>query len=182
MAETAAQTVPATPEVEGQESSTVPCIKCNQPASIQDGGVMRGYGVQCRQCTNVYQILYRHLGGIPPTLQSMSCQEQMDFFKGGGQMLKTCPKNGRWAVVRSHLHSSMVRFKTEQVKTTIRREFLPLSVWQARGFDVQQIQQNGEKSTDAVPPSMFTFLPLFIFDDTTVTYTMHRSKLVLIVT
>ena len=76
----------------------------------------------------------------------------------------------------------MVRFKTEQVKTTIRREFLPLSVWQARGFDVQQIQQNGEKSTDAVPRSMFTLLPLFIFDDTTVTYTMHRSKLVLIVT
>ena len=159
-ADAEAQTVPATPEGEVPDASTVPCIKCSQPASMEDGGVMRGYGVQCRQCTNLYQILYRHLGGLPPTLQSMSAKEQMEFFKGGSEMLKTCPKNGRWAMMRSHLVSSMTRFKTEQVKTTVRREYLPLSVWEARGFDIEKSQRHGQKQSNEVPCFMFgVFFP-----------------------
>ena len=146
-----ALTVPTsqTQVLPAEDGGSQSCVKCGQTTDVTDG-VMRGYGVQCRDCTNIYQMLYRHLGGLPSTLQSMTAEEQMSFFKASSDMVKTCPKNGRWALVKSNLIASMTRFKTNQVKTTVRREFLPLRVWATRGFDVEKIKQHGQKQTDAV--------------------------------
>ena len=109
------------------------CVKCGKPTSLEMGAVMRGYGLQCNSCTNLYQIIYRHLGGLPDSLATMSSEQQKTFFSSAGEQLKVAPKNARWALVRKGLVHSLCHFKTEQTKTTVKRKFLPLTVWATKG-------------------------------------------------
>ena len=87
-------------QVNATESS---CVKCGLATTLNDGAVQRGHGLQCRSCNNVYQILYRHLGGLPPSFQGMSTEEQGNFFKSTGKDVATTPKNGRWSLVKKNL-------------------------------------------------------------------------------
>lgn len=130
------------------DTSLGSCVKCGLPTPAEDAPLQRGLSLQCRSCTNVYQILYRHLGGMPPTLAAMTTEDQQKFFRQTGDQVKVAPKNGRWSLVRSSLVTSMTKFRTQQTTTSVRKEFLPLSVWTSRGFDTDLIQAKGEKLED----------------------------------
>ena len=134
---------------ETQPDDTVfPCIKCGLDCSAKDSAVLRGANWQCKSCTNVYQILYRHMGGLPESWNNMTPESQVQFFKHAGSAIKCAPKNGRWSHVRSSLVSQMTHFHTEQRRIRCNREFLPLSVWATRGFDTKRIEANGEMRED----------------------------------
>ena len=138
-------------ETQEQINTTVSCcVKCGLATTLNDGAVQRGHGLQCRSCNNVYQILYRHLGGLPPSFQGMPTDEQGNFFKSTGKDLAATPKNGRWSLVRKNLVSSMVHFKKQQTTTSLTKDFLPLSVWQVKGFNTDEIKAKGERRDDAV--------------------------------
>ena len=126
------------------------CQKCGGDTKLADGAVQKSAGVYCRCCANIYQMMYRHLGGLPPTLNSMTAAEQKDFWKKSSEILQVAPRNGRWALVRSSLVSSLVSFRKEQRTRTVRREFLPLDVWQKQGYDIKKIQELGEKEENPV--------------------------------
>ena len=132
------------------ELHTSQCLKCGMPVS-EDDGKAKGAGLTCTSCQNVYQMLYRHLGGYPTTWNTMSPDEQQNFFRTSKQVLRSAPKNGRWSVLRANLVTEMTRFKVEQVTNTVDKHFLPLSVWQSRGFDTDKIVAKGEKREDEVP-------------------------------
>ena len=134
-------------QVNATESS---CVKCGLATTLNDGAVQRGHGLQCRSCNNVYQILYRHLGGLPPSFQGMSTEEQGNFFKSTGKNVATTPKNGRWSLVKKNLVTSMVSFKRQQTTTSLTKDFFPLSVWQVKGFDTKEIEAKGERRDDDV--------------------------------
>ena len=72
-----------------------PCQKCSVATSLGAGAVAKGSGLQCKSCWNLYQILYRHLGGLPESLTQMEPEKQKEFFKTTGEKLLTTPKNGR---------------------------------------------------------------------------------------
>ena len=133
-----------------------PCLKCGAACSLQDGAVAKGGGLHCNLCNCVYQILYRHLGGLPADVQKMSQEKQKAFFQEAGSVIKVAPKNARWSHVRSKLSTSLEEFHIEQTKTTVAREFLPLSVWEKRGFDKDNVEQNGE--TRKCPVTCLIFL------------------------
>ena len=135
------------PETQPDET-LFPCLKCGLDCSAKDGALLRGTAWQCKACTNVYQILYRHMGGFPDSWSQMTPQSQMEFFKHAGGAIKCAPKNGRWSHVRSSLVSQMTHFHTEQRRIRCTREYLPLSVWATRGFDTKKIECKGEKRTD----------------------------------
>ena len=127
-----------------------PCQKCSVATSLGAGAVAKGSGLQCKSCWNLYQILYRHLGGLPESLTQMEPEKQKEFFKTTGEKLLTTPKNGRWALVRKNVVTSVSSFRTEQVTHSVEKKFLPLSVWEKDGFDIKDIQARGESRDDDV--------------------------------
>lgn len=76
------------------------CVKCGMAVPEGLGNVCKSSGVQCKLCTSVYQLLYRHLGSMPAALQSFSATQQKEFFKQSGSLLQSAPKNGRWSLVK----------------------------------------------------------------------------------
>lgn len=132
------------------DSDQMPCLKCGSDTSIVDGGVLKGNGLHCRECHNIYQCLYRHLGGIPPGLTAMTAQEQATFFKNTSQALKSTPRNGRWSLIKSNLVMEMIHFRQKQSRVRVQKEYLPLSVWACRGFDTTEIKAKGHKVDNPV--------------------------------
>lgn len=126
------------------------CQKCGSDTKLADGAVQKAAGVYCKWCANIYQMMYRHLGGLPPTLNSMTATEQKDFWKKSSEIVQVTPRNGRWSLVRSSLVSSLVSFRKEQRSRTVRREFKPLDVWEKEGYDIKKIQERGEKEENPV--------------------------------
>lgn len=57
-----------TQAVPSAEGDIVSCFKCGAPA---DDGIAKGHGVVRKTCNNIYQLLYRHVGGMPPALQTL---------------------------------------------------------------------------------------------------------------
>ncbi|CAL1145392.1 unnamed protein product [Cladocopium goreaui] len=162
---------------ETQPDDTVfPCIKCGLDCSAKDSAVLRGANWQCKSCTNVYQILYRHMGGLPESWNNMTPESQVQFFKHAGSAIKCAPKNGRWSHVRSSLVSQMTHFHTEQRRIRCNREFLPLSVWATRGFDTKRIEANGEMREDKVFGEVWT-APLSTISDDDIRGTVEKEIL-----
>lgn len=153
-----------------------PCLKCGEECSAASGAILRGSSWQCRWCTNVYQILYRHMGGLPDSWSSLTPQSQQEFFKHAGSGIKCVPKNGRWSHVRSSLVTQMCHFHTEQRRVSLTREYLPLSVWAQRGFDTDRIEQYGESKKDAVFGEVWT-APLSTVSDEDIRGTVEKEIL-----
>lgn len=140
-----------------QSDPEMPCLKCGMPTSVETSRA-RGAGLTCQDCTNIYQMIYRRLGGTPMDLQAMSPEEQKEFFRSSGERVRVAPAGARWTLVRAQMVSSMTTFRTQQTKYSVAREFLPLSVWEKRGFNTQDIQEKGTRQDDAV-----SWLYIFMF-------------------
>ena len=138
----------------------LPCQKCLVLTSLDAGAVPKGTGLQCKSCWNLYQILYRHLGGLPESLTQMEPEKQKEFFKTTGEKVLSTPKNGRWALVRKSVATSVASFRTEQVTMSVEKKLLPLSVWAKDGFDIKDIEARGESRDDDA--TLFAF-DLYVF-------------------
>ncbi|CAL1151112.1 unnamed protein product, partial [Cladocopium goreaui] len=136
------------------------CVKCGCPTDDFDS-----HSLQCRQCWNVHQILYRHLGGAPSTLQSLQPDEQKKFFKDVGSKMKITPKNGRWALVRAAMVKSITHYRKEERVNSVKRKFLPLSVLEKKGYDVDAIKAHGDRREDEVFGEVFAAPILTISND-----------------
>ena len=137
-----------------------PCLKCGQTTSLSAGATDKTCGLMCKYCINVYQMLYRHVGGLPPSLNAMSPSAQAEFFRKSKEMIQTVGTNARWSMVKAALVNEVTRFKTEQFTHSVERPFLPLSVWAAKGFNTDDIQKNGEKRDNEVAGLRFSFRDL----------------------
>ena len=122
------------------------CCKCGSSTEDFDS-----HSKMCRQCWNVHQMMYRHLGGAPPTLVSMKVEDQKKFYKDVGSQLKVTPKNGRWALIRAAMVKSMTHYRKEERVNSVKRKYLPLSVLEKKGFDVEAIRAHGDRRDDEVP-------------------------------
>ena len=136
--------------VEADTVSSSTCVKCGLVVGEQTATQNLRYGLVCIDCNNIYQMLYRHLGGMPGSLHKMSQEEQQSFYRNANGAIKVAPRNGRWALVRASLVSSMTKFRTEQTVNSVTSDFLPLSVWAHRGFDTEKIQKEGQKRDNPV--------------------------------
>ena len=133
------------------EPDTQLCGKCGQEIADTSQAVLKGGCLVCFMCNNIYQMLYRHLGGMAHTVQSFSSERQKNFFKTAGACISAVPRNGRWALVKAELVRQMTSFRQEQMIVRVSSEFKPLSVWQKDGYDIELLQAKGEKRTNPVP-------------------------------
>ena len=133
------------------EPDTQLCGKCGQEIADTSQAVLKGGCLVCFMCNNIYQMLYRHLGGMAHTVQSFSSERQKNFFKTAGACISAVPRNGRWALVKAELVRHMTSFRQEQMIVRVSSEFKPLSVWQKDGYDIELLQAKGEKRTNPVP-------------------------------
>eukprot|EP00438_Fugacium_kawagutii_P024844 Skav233726 [mRNA] locus=scaffold2225:53325:53849:+ [translate_table: standard] len=141
---------PATEALETlvEEAFGEECQKCGLLCSLDNGAVQKGNGLQCNSCVNLYQLMYRHLGGLPPSLQALSAEAQVEFFRSAGKIVKTASKNSRWKLMKQQLSNSLVTYHTEQRRCRVNEERLPLTAWAARGFDVERVKSKGVKFDD----------------------------------
>ena len=67
-----------------------------------------------------------------------------DFFQKAGEL---CEKYGRleWSHVKGLLQDKLVEQEMLKQTVAVHGKFLPLSVWEQKGFDTERIKQNAEK-------------------------------------
>lgn len=151
MAEADAETqVVPTENGDDQVAEVFPCSKWGNPCFDQPGSIEKAGTWTCASCTNIYQMIYRHLGGSEGTLQSLSAKKQKEFFKNNAALIAAVPRNGRWALVKAGLIKEVATFRTQQMTVRVSSEFKPLSVWAKEGYDVSKIESKGEKRENPV--------------------------------
>lgn len=134
-------------ETQVDPTTPVACVKCGVDCTLDSGAIVKSGSLQCKWCTNIYQIMYRHIGGVPDGWNDLDAEDQKKFFKSSQEKLKAIGKNGRWACVKGALTTQLTHYHTEQTRTRINFEYLPLSVWKQRGFSTDDIVAKGEKKT-----------------------------------
>eukprot|EP00435_Cladocopium_sp_Y103_P063990 s1864_g25.t1 len=157
--------VQAVVETQEDEEQKMPdekptCCKCGSSTEDFDS-----HSKMCRQCWNVHQMMYRHLGGAPSTLVSMKVEDQKKFYKDVGSQLKVTPKNGRWALIRAAMVKSMTHYRKEERVNSVKRKYLPLNVLEKKGFDVEAIRAHGDRRDDEVFGEVFAAPILTISND-----------------
>ena len=146
--------------VEGSqpEPLMMACSKCGTSTNPgESGSRVKSNELTCSNCTSVYQMLYRHLGGTPEGIVKMDAASQKAFFKEAGSVIQTAPRNGRWSLVKSSLVKSITHYRTTQIRTRVTEEFLPLSVWAQRGFDAKLVETKGQKGENEARLRLFFF-------------------------
>ena len=135
----------------GSDGLMQACVKCGSPCQVTSGSILRQSGLQCGQCTNVHQMLYRHLGGLPPGLVKLDAEQQKEFFKNASHTMQNVVcKGGRWKLVRASLVNHIASIRQKQVTNRVTEDWFPLSVWKTKGFNTDDIQKKGYKCEDAI--------------------------------
>ena len=96
----------------------------------------------CGQCNSKAVMLSNMFGAWPlPEFKELSAQVQQQFWQESSS-----DKEGLKKAVEKHLVHSLIEART----ATEAGPFLPLSVWQKKGFDTDQIQAKAKKEWHAV--------------------------------
>ena len=120
------------------------CTLCNLRYE-QDKGRVHGRKFHCTPCASADRLLRRGLGD-KGELQSMPVSEQHAFFRKLHEERKANPDNRlNWQSVRASLISTLTTRQMTESSTTINSEFLPLSVWVARGWDAATVKRNSSE-------------------------------------
>ena len=128
---------PGTPE--GQDALRLSCRLCQQwkpPAQ----GRLRGDLFDCHGCLALQRSVARHLGEVPAELKKLSREDQAAFFRENAYHGRTPGTQVYWKTVRAALLTAVCSQRVEERRTQISGEFLPLSVWLARGWDESTVK------------------------------------------
>ena len=107
----------------------------------------------CRPCNSISTMTTRTVGALPE-IAGMSASETVDFFK---EAAATADSSGRfnWTRIRGVLISNLTRSVRRIQSAKEHGEFLPLSVWKARGFDPVVIASGGDRMQHPVLGEVF---------------------------
>ncbi|CAK8986341.1 Uncharacterized protein SCF082_LOCUS509, partial [Durusdinium trenchii] len=128
------------------------CVKCNRTVNLKAEKVVRkkGHsGLTCSACNSVTTSLYRHYN-VPNTgFSALSAQEQQAFYAKACELRAQDPDGKlRFSKLQGLLQESLVKrevFLTEKKDTG---KFLPLSVYEKKGYDLQPIRERAEQRQD----------------------------------
>ena len=129
------------------------CKKCRVPMDISRL-VQKSKGepkssLICRSCNASTTMLSRHLGKWPVQDFTLLPQDsQIAFWRKCSDVIQ---QNGRldYQHLRANLSMSLVQREVETTDVRWTEDFLPLSVWVAKGFDADLVKK-GEKETNPV--------------------------------
>ena len=92
----------------------------------------------CKACANVQQQLYRHLGSVDESLSDFTDAEQVKFFQEAGHAVNM-EGGGRWKLLKSVLVDKKVKIVEREQKLGVGSDYVPLSVWQQRGWKDEDV-------------------------------------------
>ena len=97
----------------------------------------------CRICNNVSTMNSRYIGKFDH-FDAMTSEEQKDFYLECQELAEKSP-NGRlqWSAVKQLLMNHLVKSVSRKRSIRLTGEYLPLSVWEKRGFNPLTILEKG---------------------------------------
>ena len=113
----------------------------------------------CRVCHNVVTQLYKNLD-----LQALPSRGT-----DGGFLQESQEPSGEWwqtriGKLKTLVEQTLVESEKQIVATRVQGKFLPLSVWQSKGYDVDQIKKTAQKRDSAMLlGSEHMYIHIYIF-------------------
>eukprot|EP00435_Cladocopium_sp_Y103_P036089 s1265_g9.t1 len=89
-------------------------------------------------------MLYKRMDMQSTGFRDIPPHQAADFFRKAGQ-IQTQHGKLDWGMVRGLLQDKLVEQETHQTITKVRGKFLPLSVYEKKGFDTKVIEETAEK-------------------------------------
>ncbi len=116
-------------------SGTLDLVRC-KVWSKSSGKLM------CMKCNNVYQMVTRKLGDFFKSNECSLAREQVQsFFKQCSLDVDEFERND-WNKVKAHLIKAVSASREKVSEAKFGGEYLPLSVYQTRGFNIDDIRRN----------------------------------------
>lgn len=127
--------------------------KCNVDVASTGRIQKKGHGkVTCRKCHNIVTLLYRRFDMSKlPGFASMTEEQATNFFKQAQQASSFGSDTLNFGKIRTLLTQTLTELEKHQTLTTVKGKFLPLSVWQAKGYDTEKIMASAEWQESALP-------------------------------
>ena len=103
----------------------------------------------CRQCHNTVTLLYKNVDVAKLGWGEVPEDKMKDFFREANSLAAS---SGRlsFSKLKTVLQQTLVESERMLTATRIQGKFLPLSVWQRKGYDVKKIVATGEKRDSAM--------------------------------
>lgn len=133
-----------------EEAAVVFCSKCRMPTEL---GKVRLVGKTtqtywCRSCQNKVACVYKHWGVTkPPCFKNMPEEAQVAFWREVSASKED---------LKAAMLKATEKFSLQKDVATVGGDFLPLSVWTARGYDAEAIAASSEAKDIQVHPVLGT--------------------------
>ena len=103
----------------------------------------------CRQCHNTVTLLYKNVDVSKLQWGEVPEEKMKDFFREAKSMAAS---SGRliFSKLKTVLQQTLVESEKMLTATRIQGKFLPLSVWQQKGYDTKKILATAEKRDSAM--------------------------------
>ncbi len=103
----------------------------------------------CRQCHNAVTLLYKNVDVAKLEWGEVPEEKMKDFFR---QAKSLASSSGRlsFSKPKTVLQQTLVESERMLTATRIQTKFLPLSVWQQKGFETKKILATAEKRDSAM--------------------------------
>lgn len=123
------------------------CSHCGCPVESVPGKVVRKKShtaVACKSCHNVTTLLYRNFDMKALGFKEMPEADIRDFFVMAKDALGSTGKLDA-GKVKSLLTTKMIQVAKNEKETAVLGDYLPLSVYEKRGYDTKNIEAKAEK-------------------------------------
>lgn len=111
------------------------CKKCLQPVAPSEAVVKAPKVLWCRECNSIYSMLRRHQQWPPACFNGLSAENQAEFWS----RCKKEKENGssfNYKRVRDVLVRTTTESKCKEKRLDVGGTYLPLSVYQQRGYKI----------------------------------------------
>ena len=122
------------------------CANCKRPVDAEPTFVVRKKGHQrmaCKMCHNVTSMLYKKMDMKAVGFKDLSQEQVTDFYLKAGKIAESMG-GLEWGKVQGLLQDTLTEKEVHSRKVKVSGKFLPLSVYERQGYDVQKIKEKGE--------------------------------------
>lgn len=133
-------------QLDALRAGTYYCTRCQQPvegAASTRSSKKSHSRLCCKVCHNVVSMLYKRWDMSKLNFKDMSADDQVDFFRKVKEMTAG-GDNITVGKIRTLLTKKMVEVKNV-TERAVRGKFLPLSVYEKKGFDLKPIMEKAER-------------------------------------
>lgn len=121
------------------------CSRCKEPVTCTSTTAVRKKrhsALQCQQCHNTVTLMYKRWDMSKINFKELPEAEQVEFFRAAKQ---TGGKRLEFGKIKSLLLKKLIEVEKNSTETAVKGKYLPLSVWEKKGFDVGAIQKGAEQ-------------------------------------